>query len=183
MTRLIFAAITLAACCGPGGDVGVETESERLSDPPAESDDGAVRPAPVAGELAVSIGQPFELQLEETTVVEEGLGVRFEAVIEDSRCPADVQCVWEGNATIAIDVAMNGETGASLQLSTNPGFPTEATYLGYSFELVDLEPYPRTDSEDGQPYRATLVTDHVIDVPASPSPSAPTPPGRPPASP
>src|SRR5262245_3921286 len=43
-------------------------------------------------------GQEFELSINQEAVVEgESLAVAFEAVLEDSRCPEGVDCIWSGN--------------------------------------------------------------------------------------
>jgi len=58
--------------------------------------------------------------------------------INDSRCPSDVVCVWEGKADVKIEVK-----------SPVKGFITLSTYnhltdtIGnYSFELKEVKPYP-----------------------------------------
>jgi hypothetical protein len=135
-------------------------------------------PTQFAGDAAVPLGHPFALAVDETAAVEGALDVKFASVVGDSRCPADVLCVWEGNAEVAIDVAMTGEDQASLRLNTNPSFATEATYLSYTIELIGLEPYPRTDSEPDEPYWATLVasltrTPSAATPSTSPSPVVP----------
>jgi hypothetical protein len=126
-------------------------------DPGARTDDGAPSATPIVTEALVAPGQPFTLGVGETAVLEGGLVMTFAAVVGDSRCPADVQCVWEGNAEIAIDTAQTGEPPARLILNTNPGFATEAVYLSYVFELIALDPYPRTEAETDGPDRVTLV--------------------------
>jgi hypothetical protein len=113
--------------------------------------------APVASAGTVQPGEPFVLALGETVVLPDGLAVRFAAVIGDSRCPADVVCVWEGDAEIELDVAMAGEQPALVRLHTNASFGTEVAYLGSLIGLIGLDPEPRTDSETDEPYRATLV--------------------------
>lgn len=58
--------------------------------------------------------------------------------ISDSRCPGDVQCVWQGEALVTIKI-----------ISSPPSEITLSTYdnlvdtVGiYSMELVDVSPYP-----------------------------------------
>lgn len=120
------------------------------------ADDGSLEGGPVAGRI-VSLGEPFALILGETAVLEDGLEVTFASLIGDSRCPADVQCVWEGNAEIEVEIVPAGGHPAFLRLNTNPGFATNATYGTHALALVNLEPYPRTDREMDQPFVATLI--------------------------
>src|SRR5262249_58503750 len=55
--------------------------------------DGVTSPSPgkVVGNVTLAIGQ-------EAPVEGTGLRILFRAVSDDSRCPADVTCVWEGDA-------------------------------------------------------------------------------------
>jgi hypothetical protein len=112
--------------------------------------------ATAESESVVLLGQPFALAEGESAVVDGALNVRFNSVVQDSRCPTDVQCVWAGNAEIMVEVAAAGEASATLALNTNPSFATEAAYLMYAIELIDLTPYPRTGSDAQPPYAAML---------------------------
>jgi len=167
----ILVTAMLAVSLGLGQGVTLQAGSRNRTDPTADTEIGSPSPTQVAGDAAVPLGQPFTLVVGERAVVEGGLDVKFASVVGDSRCPADVLCVWEGNAEISIDVAMTGEDHASLRLNTNPSFATEATYLSHAIELIGLEPYPRTDSETEEPYRATLVAS-LTRSPSAPTPSA-----------
>src|SRR5688500_11058174 len=44
--------------------------------------------------------------------------VKFLELIEDSRCPADVNCVWAGVARIKVQLRKNGKS-AEVELNTN----------------------------------------------------------------
>jgi len=113
--------------------------------------------SPSASDAVVPLGQPFVLGVGEGALFEDGFIVLFDSVVGDSRCPSDVECVWEGNAEVAIAIRPSLETPTLLSLNTNPGFATEVTYVSYAIALIDLEPYPRTDRVSDEPYRATLV--------------------------
>jgi hypothetical protein len=171
----ILVAAMLAVSLGLGTGVTLEGERRTRNDLTADAGIGSPSPTQVVGDAAVPMGQPFALAVDETVVVEGGLEVTFTSLVGDSRCPADVLCVWEGNAEVAIDVAVAGEDQASLGLNTNPSFATEATYLSYTIELIGLEPYPRTDSEPDETYRATLVARLTRMTPAPTSKAPPTP--------
>jgi hypothetical protein len=83
------------------------------------------------------------------------LSVRFVELVEDSRCPADAQCVWAGNAKIKIRVTLNGR-GHDLSLDTN-GAHQSATAEGYTIKLVGLTPAPRSNIRiDRNGYVATF---------------------------
>lgn len=58
--------------------------------------------------------------------------------INDSRCPSDVVCVWQGKADVKIEV--KSPVRGSIMLNT---FDNLIDTLGnYSFELKDVSPYP-----------------------------------------
>jgi len=58
--------------------------------------------------------------------------------INDSRCPSDVVCVWEGEAIVKIKI--ESPQKATINLSTYDNLID--TLANYSFELIDVSPYP-----------------------------------------
>jgi hypothetical protein len=99
---------------------------------------------------------------QEALVPSEKLHLRFTDALEDSRCPTQAECFWNGQARIAIAVQPEGGGSTTVEFNTNaaPGQTVkEATVGQYSIELQSLDPYPQTP-EDPIPfedYRATLV--------------------------
>ena len=87
----------------------------------------------------------------------EGLTVGFSSVNEDSRCPQGVDCIWAGNAVIAVSLSKPNGDPVSIDLNANMD-PKEKSYQQYVISLVALNPYPKKDSiikkED---YVATFV--------------------------
>jgi len=107
---------------------------------------------------AVPLGSEFTLAVgQSATVAGAGLRVGLRAVRDDSRCPVDVQCVWEGDATVALDLS-GGSAPAAYDLHTSGRFAREAEYGAYRIALVRLDPTPRAGAVPGAgDYRATLV--------------------------
>ncbi|MGA9212651.1 hypothetical protein [Kaistella sp.] len=72
------------------------------------------------------------------------MNVTFKNVIEDSRCPKDVQCVWTGNAIAEVEFMGLYTRPVTVQLSTmnnpNKGYFNTQSFNGYSISLVDLTP-------------------------------------------
>ena len=58
--------------------------------------------------------------------------------INDSRCPSDVVCVWQGKADVKIEV--KSPVRGSIMLNTYDNLID--TVGNYSFELKDVSPYP-----------------------------------------
>lgn len=71
------------------------------------------------------------------------ISVTFDAVTEDSRCPADVQCVWEGNGAIRLTLTGADETEVVILNSTLD--PRQASFGPYTIGFRDLTPYPVSD--------------------------------------
>lgn len=106
----------------------------------------AVLPACTGAPAAVSagLGQEFSLPLgQEAVITGEDLRIAFNDVVEDSRCPQDVTCVWEGRAIAAVTITYQN-TPSSVVL-TEPGLTdgAEDTFQGYGI-VFHLEPYPRS---------------------------------------
>ena len=98
----------------------------------------------------------FELALGALVRIDDTpLAIRFDTVSEDSRCPTDAQCVWEGNATLRLTVDSAG-TAQLVQLRT-AGTPQPGAAFGYRIEYRALRPAPTTRGPiPPRSYSATL---------------------------
>jgi hypothetical protein len=106
----------------------------------------------------IRLGQEFELKINQEAAIEgEGLAVIFESVLEDSRCPEGVDCIWSGNAKVRIRSTKQKQTPATIELNTDIESKS-SSYLSYEIRLVALKPRPKAD-KPVQPdeYRATLI--------------------------
>ena len=80
----------------------------------------------------------------------DGLRLRFTEVLEDSRCPARVECVWTGQARIAVAVQQAGQESTTAEFNTNPApaLNVQTARVGpFAIELQALNPYPQTPEE------------------------------------
>ena len=116
-----------------------------------------------ADPVEFALGQQFPLSGgQEATIAGENLRVRFTDVLEDSRCPTEVECFWTGQARIAAAVEPAGREATTVTFNTNPapGQNVQSVDVdGYTIDLKSLEPYPHTP-DDGvalEDYTATLV--------------------------
>jgi hypothetical protein len=94
----------------------------------------------------------------EVTVGAHKLKLRFAAVLEDSRCPEGVQCVWAGNARVRLELSgARGRPAATITLNTTTE-PREITYANYTIKLTNLAPRPVRDrAPQARDYVATFV--------------------------
>src|SRR6476620_783868 len=87
---------------------------------------------------------------QEATISGENLRLRFTDVLEDSRCPTEVECFWTGQARIAVAVEPAGRAATTADFNTNPapGQNVQTVEVdGYTIELKSLDPYPRTPDD------------------------------------
>ena len=95
---------------------------------------------------------PIEVTLragEYKRVTGEQLGVAFNRVSSDSRCPIDAVCVWQGDATAEIELTAAGGRTGKLELHT-PGEPKSLVWNGVKITLLELQPAARA-SEPTRP--------------------------------
>jgi hypothetical protein len=98
-------------------------------------------------QIEVELGQGFLLPIgREVAVTGENLRIRFEGVIEDSRCPLDVTCVWEGRASVQLEITYDNNTHSVVL--NEPGLTDYSVdeFRAYSISF-HLKPYPG-DVED-----------------------------------
>ena len=117
--------------------------------------------APVAGAAApqaVTLGEPFTLAAGATVRVgSERTGVTFEAVVADSRCPTDVQCIRAGEAVVRVTVARQRQPAETVEVQTTPN-RDQVTAAGYTLTLTRLLPVPNTKTPTTvSDYRATFT--------------------------
>lgn len=116
----------------------------------AEKQAGDIAGSPA---LNLAVDNPIVLDFGETKEVIPGqLEMTFTSILQDSRCPLEVECFWEGMGKIRllvvelpadthlVDVAIYG--GATM--SDYRGH-TPVDTLGYRFTLMQLDPYPVID--------------------------------------
>ena len=110
------------------------------------------------------LGEIFSLNYQEKKHnADENIGIKFESVLSDSRCPIDVNCVWEGNAEVEFTFSKNNVL-RSIVLNTGIE-PSKVSLFGYEIKLVRLEPPVLSNNPPEQEdYIAYLV---IIRSPAS----------------
>ncbi len=85
------------------------------------------------------------------------LTVEFLSVLEDSRCPIGVDCIWAGNAKISVRVRKNGSAAKTFELNTTMDNQS-VTYEGHTIKLAKLTPHPRANTPPApNSYRATIT--------------------------
>jgi hypothetical protein len=115
-----------------------------------------------ADPVEYELDQAFSLSGgQEAAIRGEHLRLRFADVLEDSRCPSQVECVWTGQARIAVLVEQSEREPSTVEFNTNPapGQNAQTARVGpFTIALAGLDPYPQTPEQsiDLADYRATF---------------------------
>jgi len=86
---------------------------------------------------AVVDGAPFALTPGEQVQVAGGGTLRYLRLVNDSRCPPDVQCIWAGDAEIALKWQPVAAPARALSLHTHLE-PKTADLDGHRLRLLSL---------------------------------------------
>lgn len=117
-------------------------------------------PEPTVTSPAFALDQPFTLHTGQA-ITAEGLTVRFDGVIEDSRCPTKVVCAWSGRASVNVMIKRANQPELAYILSTRSSpTPTERLfYLDYTLTLSDVTPRPEEPGSTipADQYAATFI--------------------------
>lgn len=97
-----------------------------------------------------------ELKVGGFVFIQNKFGLSFDAVLNDSRCPVGLVCVWEGNAEVKLRFFKEGEI-LSYTLNTYLS-PNELTYENYKIKILELLPVPKLDQKiEAENYRLKLL--------------------------
>lgn len=101
-----------------------------------------------------TLDEPFWLWYDNSTDCEE-INITFTGEIEDSRCPATVDCIWAGRVDIQL-IVDNELVDLGLPDDEQLG-QSKAMVGNYEIELLDVVPYPTaTDTIANASYRVKL---------------------------
>lgn len=124
------------------------------SQPPAEPTHDAPQPR------QVSTNVEFTLRRGERASVDGGaLLITFLSVANDSRCPSDAVCVWQGDAAMVVRIE-GGHSEAPTVVDTlhTELEPRAVKYIGFTVAVKGLLPYPKSSEDPGsRDYRLSLL--------------------------
>lgn len=116
-------AVALLMACGSGTEPEVGPEGALVT---------------AATEVTLEYGQ--EIQLGGTIV-----RLVLADVPEDSRCPVDATCVWEGNAVVEVGVTVGSGPTVPLQMNSSLE-PRFASWGEIGITLLELTPVPTSST-------------------------------------
>ena len=98
-----------------------------------------------APENTFDLDEPVTIAWGETATLEpDQLKITFAKILEDSRCPTSVVCVWEGRAVVELTFTKGNETVTdSLATISSVAAPSNSTTVfGRTVKLLEVTPYP-----------------------------------------
>lgn len=95
------------------------------------------------GKGEYDMGEEFTLSIGEAASIQgEQLRIEFLEISEDSRCPRDVTCIWEGRAIASIEVYQgNSSQKVELVEQGRTDIPVKTQFEEYEF-VFKILPYP-----------------------------------------
>lgn len=91
------------------------------------------------------------------TLEYKGVSIKFIEVVEDSRCPKDVSCIWAGRAIVKAEVSAGGNKEEKTLIfgEVRPGEVKNTTlYTSKEFSIdgLTLNPYPTAQGSEDTNY-------------------------------
>ena len=108
-------------------------------------------------------GVAFSLPVgKSATINGNGTKLTFTRVTQDSRCPTDVTCVWEGEAQIEVNISRTGSPDETAILRIRGGNGEEKSSGNLVIRFVGLTPVPRqADGNASRAYVAELIVNQT----------------------
>jgi type IV pilus biogenesis protein CpaD/CtpE len=126
------------------------------SSPPASAAGASASPDVGTEARSAALGDTVHIPVGGSVGVDGGrLAVSFLARVSDSRCPANVVCVWMGDAAVRVAARVGGTT---VERVLHTGVePHSLTVDRYTVTVVGLLPYPGTAAAETQPATPTVI--------------------------
>lgn len=86
--------------------------------------------------------QPLKLPDGKAARVSDKLVITFEKVLGDSRCPSDVTCIHQGEATVLVRITQKDKPIGNFELTALNQNTAVAALEGYTLHLEKLMPWP-----------------------------------------
>ena len=99
-------------------------------------------------EVRAAPGQQFTLSPGQRALLEgEELEIEFLEVSGDSRCPANVECIWAGEVSCLVEITYSGSTYR--MMLTQPGLTDDHSNKTFQDYLISfrVDPYPEAGKE------------------------------------
>ncbi|MFB5606451.1 MAG: hypothetical protein ACE5R7_09200, partial [Nitrosarchaeum sp.] len=116
-----------------------------------------------------SLDSPFELKIGETAVVNPDLQIKLLTILDDSRCPSDVTCIWEGTVSAEINIIKDEQDRGKYNIPLGLNDNSSHSIDNFLIMLYDVKPYPvSTHKITSSEYVATLFASKIKETLDSP---------------
>lgn len=81
----------------------------------------------------------------------ENISICLDSVLQDSRCPKNAVCIWEGMVIVKFSMTLNNQAHSFI-LSSNKrvsNYATDTTIQNYKISFLNLLPYPGDNNTTG----------------------------------
>jgi hypothetical protein len=72
------------------------------------------------------------------TNFEHKMSIKFDSVLNDSRCPIDLECLWAGYAEVRFDFTLDNKQ----HILSMGRHKNDSIIGGYNIHFIELTPYP-----------------------------------------
>lgn len=98
----------------------------------------------------------FKVPLGETVQLDD-VAFSLTEILEDSRCPSDVTCVWAGRAKVIVEIEEKGKEIVTQDiLFQNGKQPMLFETKTHVYRAVKLSPYPTSSTKDIMKYKLLI---------------------------
>ncbi|HSM14607.1 MAG TPA: hypothetical protein VLA66_11125 [Thermoanaerobaculia bacterium] len=150
-TWSLATVLLLAAAAGPCARNDANAPSS-TGGTTAEEATIEAEPEPEDGGFVLAVG-------EQARAGDGPLLVRFVRVVEDSRCPTGVTCVWAGRAVVEVAASLEDREVPERNLELEVGAAPAELY-GWRLAAARLDPHPRAEERTAtEDYRLELAVE------------------------
>lgn len=111
------------------------------------------QPASQTADFGQKIILPFD---QKVSLANNELVIRFVEVINDSRCPVGVQCLWAGEVSVKIEIEYQ-EQAKNMVLTQSEKSKSDTRFLDFNISF-DIQPHPVANQQlKAADYRLHLV--------------------------
>ncbi|MFH7028400.1 MAG: hypothetical protein ACHBN1_24145 [Heteroscytonema crispum UTEX LB 1556] len=94
--------------------------------------------------VPIQLDQAFQLRINQKAILaSDNIKIKFLKVTQDSRCPANVACIWAGQVEIVVEIWEKGQNLGEFTLTSRPGSPDLAIKSfgnNFTIKFVGIEP-------------------------------------------
>lgn len=142
IARAVFAALLVAPLVGACQQPTVATSGQDEAPPAVAAPGTETTPAPTTtpapnAPSPAGTGDLLQLGLGQSAEIGPATTLRFDRIVSDSRCPADVQCVWAGEVRVALTLK---SPAGSAEFELAGATANSTTVQSFQIDMADFGP-------------------------------------------